>query len=389
MLFKRFSVPDEGKNLKREISSFFVEKWENHVAIGFCKISLIFRYITLNSPLIKGFYGLLRVISLKSPLIVHFIIYYEISQQGIVYGVVLFVLFDLSNQEMFACLLFLVYNIRNNLQRGCKKMKEMKDVRRIVVKVGSSTLTHPQGGLHFQKIDQLAMALSDIKNSGKDVILVSSGAVSAGVAKLQMRHRPTLMKEKQAAASVGQSELMFIYDKFFSQYGQTIAQLLLTKTITHNETLRMNAVNTLETLLSYGVIPIVNENDSVATDEIAYGDNDTLSAVTAYLTNADLLILLSDIDGLYDDNPTLHPNAKLIPVVNHISEEIQAMAKGAGSKHGTGGMVTKLYAAQYAGEHGIPMIIANGNQPSILYHILKNTYRGTLFDLKKEENLWR
>lgn len=194
-------------------------------------------------------------------------------------------LFDLSNQEMFACLLFLVYNIRNNLQRGCKKMKEMKDVRRIVVKVGSSTLTHPQGGLHFQKIDQLAMALSDIKNSGKDVILVSSGAVSAGVAKLQMRHRPTLMKEKQAAASVGQSELMFIYDKFFSQYGQTIAQLLLTKTITHNETLRMNAVNTLETLLSYGVIPIVNENDSVATDEIAYGDNDTLSAVTAYLTS--------------------------------------------------------------------------------------------------------
>ena len=266
-------------------------------------------------------------------------------------------------------------------------MKEMKDVRRIVVKVGSSTITHPQGGLHFQKIDQLAMVLSDIKNSGKDVILVSSGAVSAGVAKLQMRHRPTLMKEKQAAASVGQSELMFIYDKFFSQYGQTIAQLLLTKTITHNETLRINAVNTLETLLSYGVIPIVNENDSVATDEIAYGDNDTLSAVTAYLTNADLLILLSDIDGLYDDNPTLHPNAKLIPVVNHISEEIQAMAKGAGSKHGTGGMVTKLYAAQYAGEHGIPMIIANGKQPSILYHILKNTYRGTLFDLKKEENL--
>ena len=250
-------------------------------------------------------------------------------------------------------------------------MKEMKDVRRIVVKVGSSTLTHPQGGLHFQKIDQLAMVLSDIKNSGKDVILVSSGAVSAGVAKLQMRHRPTLMKEKQAAASVGQSELMFIYDKFFSQYGQTIAQLLLTKTITHNETLRINAVNTLETLLSYGVIPIVNENDSVATDEIAYGDNDTLSAVTAYLTNADLLILLSDIDGLYDDNPTLHPNAKLIPVVNHISEEIQAMAKGAGSKHGTGGMVTKLYAAQYAGEHGIPMIIANGKQPSILRYDIK------------------
>ena len=184
-------------------------------------------------------------------------------------------------------------------------MKDMKEIKRMVVKVGSSTLTHSGGGLNFQRIDALAMVLSDIKNSGFDIVLVSSGAVAAGVAKMQMRKRPELMREKQAAASVGQCELMFIYDKFFSQYGQSIAQLLITKTVTKNEMLRENAVNTLETLLEYGVIPIVNENDSVAVDEIAYGDNDTLSAVTAYLTNADLLVLLSDIDGLYVKNRQL------------------------------------------------------------------------------------
>ena len=189
-------------------------------------------------------------------------------------------------------------------------MKDMKQIKRIVVKVGSSTLTHPGGGLNFQRIDALAMVLSDIKNRGLDVVLVSSGAVAAGVAKMQMRKRPELMREKQAAASVGQCELMFIYDKFFSQYGQSIAQLLITKTVTKNEVLRANAVNTLETLLEYGVIPIVNENDSVAVDEIAYGDNDTLSAVTAYLTNADLLVLLSDICLLYTSRTSLCEEAE-------------------------------------------------------------------------------
>lgn len=263
-------------------------------------------------------------------------------------------------------------------------MKEMETVKRIVVKVGSSTLTHAQGGLNFQKIDQLAMVLSDIKNSGRDVILVSSGAVSAGVSKLQMKERPTLMREKQAAASVGQCELMFVYDKFFSQYGQTIAQLLLTKTVTRSEVLRSNAINTLETLLEYGVIPIVNENDSVAVDEIAYGDNDTLSAVTASLVKADLLVLLSDIDGLYNDNPNTNPNATLIPVVSSITKSIETMAKGAGSTHGTGGMITKLHAGKFANERHIPMIIANGKHPNILYDILNNTYRGTLFDSKEE-----
>ena len=228
------------------------------------------------------------------------------------------------------------------------------------------------------------MAISDLKNNGKQVILVSSGAVSAGVSKLHMQKRPSSMKEKQAAASVGQSELMFIYDKFFSQYGQTIGQLLLTKTITSNDVLRTNAINTFETLLDYGVIPIVNENDSIATDEIAYGDNDTLSAVTAHITNADLLILLSDIDGLYNDNPSTNPNAQLIPVVPMITPEIEHMAKGAGSAQGTGGMITKIKAAQYACSHHIPMIIANGEDPCILYNIIKGTYRGTLFEAKEE-----
>lgn len=263
-------------------------------------------------------------------------------------------------------------------------MKEMKDIKRIVVKVGSSTITR-SNGLNLRKIDQLAMVLSDIKNKGIDVVLVSSGAVSAGASKLKMKQRPSLMREKQAAASVGQCELMFIYDKFFSQYGQTISQLLITKTVTTSETLRYNAINTLETLLQYGVIPIVNENDSVAVDEIAYGDNDTLSAVTAFLVHSDLLVLLSDIDGLYDKNPSKYEDAKLIPVVKEIDEHILSMAEDASSKVGTGGMITKLHAAQFASEHGIPMIIANGAQPSILYDILENQYCGTLFDAAKEE----
>ena len=248
----------------------------------------------------------------------------------------------------------------------------MKDIKRIVVKVGSSTITR-ENGLNLRKIDQLAMVLSDIKNKGIDVVLVSSGAVSAGASKLKMKTRPSLMREKQAAASVGQCELMFIYDKFFSQYGQTISQLLITKTITANETPRINVINT-----------IVNENDSIAFDEIAYGDNDTLSAITAYLVHADLLVILSDIDGLYDKNPSKYDDAKLIPVVDGINSHILSMAEDASSNVGTGGMITKLHAAQYASEHNIPMIIANGKQPSILYDILEDNYKGTLFDVKEE-----
>lgn len=261
-------------------------------------------------------------------------------------------------------------------------MKNLQDVKRIVVKVGSSTLTHPDGGLNFRKIDRLAMVLADIKNSGKEVILVSSGAVAAGVSKLKMSSRPSEMKEKQAAASVGQCELMFIYDKYFSQYGQVVSQLLITKTVLTSETLRTNAVNTLETLLKYGVIPIVNENDSVAVDEIAYGDNDTLSAVTAKIIHADVLILLSDIDGLFDDDPTKNPHAQLIPVVEELNDDIYKLAKGAASKTGTGGMVTKLHAADIATQSGIDMVIANGANPDILYHILEGSNKCTRFIAK-------
>lgn len=262
-------------------------------------------------------------------------------------------------------------------------MKEMSEIKRIVVKVGSSTITR-QDGLNLRKLDQLAMVLSDIKNKGLDVVLVSSGAVSAGANKLKMKERPRSMKEKQAAASVGQCELMFIYDKLFSQYGQMISQLLITKTDTTNEVLRENVINTLDTLLQYGVIPIINENDSVAIDEIAYGDNDTLSAVSAYLVKADLLIILSDIDGLYDKNPSQYEDAKLIDVVHQIDDRIRSMAGDSNSNVGTGGMITKLHAAQLAKEHNIPMIIANGQNPSILYDILENKYRGTLFDCEEE-----
>ncbi len=254
-----------------------------------------------------------------------------------------------------------------------------KDYRRIVVKVGSSTLTHAQGGLNLRRIDRLAMVLSDIKNSNHEVILVSSGAVAAGAAKLALKKRPQLMKEKQAAASIGQCELMFLYDKMFSQYGQIVSQLLLTKTVLTNEMLRENATNTLSTLLSYGVIPIVNENDSVAVDEIAYGDNDTLSAVTASIIQADLLILLSDIDGLFDDDPTVNPHAELISEVRCIDASVTKLAKDSSTKVGTGGMITKLQAAQIAMDNHIDMIIANGDNPDILYDILNDTARCTKF----------
>lgn len=251
--------------------------------------------------------------------------------------------------------------------------------KRIVVKIGSSSLTHETHGLDLRKIDRLAMVLSDLKNRGHEIILVSSGAVAAGRAKLQFQDRPATMKEKQAAASIGQCELMFLYDKFFSQYGQIVAQLLLTKTVLTNATLRENAVNTLTTLLHYGVIPIVNENDSVAVDEIAYGDNDTLSALTANIIHADLLILLSDIDGLYDDDPIKNPNATFIKEVTHLDETLMSLAKDTSSNVGTGGMVTKLQAAKIAMEADMDMIIANGAHPDILYDVLEGSARCTRF----------
>jgi glutamate 5-kinase len=255
--------------------------------------------------------------------------------------------------------------------------------KRIVVKVGSSTITHDTGKLNLRMMDKIAMVLSDIKNEGTDVVLVTSAAVAAGVSKLGLTERPKTTKEKQAAASVGQCELMFAYDKVFSQYNQTVSQLLLTRDITENPVLKENVTNTFETLFTYNVIPIVNENDSVAIEELVYGDNDTLSAVTAKLVCADLLIILSDIDGLYDGNPQDNPDARLIPVVREITEEIESVAGGSQSSVGTGGMATKIAAAKIAVVNGIDMAIVNGKSPELIYDVLDGKAVGTLF-LKKE-----
>lgn len=258
-------------------------------------------------------------------------------------------------------------------------MKKTKDAKRIVIKVGTSTLTHHSGCLNLQRMDRLAMVLSDIQNQGREVILVSSGAITAGMKKIGMKSRPKEIKEKQACASVGQCELMFIYDKMFSQYGHAVAQMLLTKDITENEVLQKNVVNTFETLLEHKVIPIINENDSVAIDEIVYGDNDMLSAVTAKLLNADLLVILTDIEGLYDSNPQENPDANFISVVEAIDESIEAVAGGSLSGVGTGGMAAKIHAAKLAVDHGVNVIIANGERPERLYDILEGRPVGTLF----------
>lgn len=258
-------------------------------------------------------------------------------------------------------------------------LKHIKEAKRIVIKVGSSTLSHGTGKLNLRRMDCLVRVLSDMMNSGREVILVTSGAQAAGVSKLGLKERPKSIREKQAAASVGQCDLMYIYDKLFTQYGHTVSQLLLTKDVTENEIRCENVVNTMETLLEYKIIPIVNENDTVAVDEIVYGDNDTLSAVTAKIMNADLLVLLTDIDGLYDCNPQENVDAKLIPVVEEITDEIAGMAGDSISGVGTGGMVTKIHAARIAVEKGIDVIIANGDNPERLYDILDGRAVGTLF----------
>lgn len=258
-------------------------------------------------------------------------------------------------------------------------ISSIRNAHRIVIKVGTSTLTHDSGKLNLRKMDKLAMVLSDLQNEGREIILVSSAAITAGMSKLGLKERPKTVKGKQAAASVGQCELMFIYDKLFSQYGHTVAQMLLTKDIVQNEVLRNNVINTFETLLEYKVIPIINENDSVAIDEIVYGDNDTLSAVTAKLLNADLLIILSDIDGLYDRNPQKDIDARLIPVVEDITEEIENFAGDSISGVGTGGMITKIHAAKIALESSINVIIMNGEKPERINDIFEGRQVGTLF----------
>lgn len=260
----------------------------------------------------------------------------------------------------------------------------MENKSRLVVKVGTSTLTHEGGKLNFKSFDALASVLADIHNMGNDVILVSSGAIAVGACKLLMAERPKELRFKQAAAAVGQCELMHLYDKFFGEYGQTVAQILLTGDDIELPEKKQNLITTFDALLEMGIIPIVNENDSVSYTEIesehkVFGDNDTLSAVVAVLTGADKLVLLSDIEGLYDDNPHDNPDARLIREVRVIDDEIRALAGGAGSNRGTGGMITKLQAASLATENGIDMVIASGARPELLYDVVEGKPAGTLF----------
>ena len=249
----------------------------------------------------------------------------------------------------------------------------------IVVKVGTSTLTYGGGGINIRRVEKLVKVLSDIKNSGKNVVLVSSGAIGVGMGKLGMKTRPACTRDKQALAAIGQCELMNYYSRLFGDYNHNVAQILLTKDVVSDPVRNENARSTFERLLQLGIIPIVNENDTVSTEQIEFGDNDTLSATVSCLANADLLIILSDIDGLYDSDPRTNPDAKLIDVVEKTDASIEALAGGAGSKLGTGGMITKIHAASIANESGIDMIIANGSEPDILYDIMDGKKVGTLF----------
>ncbi len=250
---------------------------------------------------------------------------------------------------------------------------------RIVVKVGTTTLAHKTGHLNIRHMEELCKVLSDIKNAGDEVILVSSGAIGMGMGKLQLRERPKTLPGKQACAAVGQCELMYTYDKCFSEYNHTIAQILLTGGDINDPVRRQNFINTMEHLLEMQVLPIINENDTVSTDEIVIGDNDTLAAIVATAADADLLILLSDIDGLYSADPRKDKNAVLIEKVTELTPEIMALGGGSASGMGTGGMATKLNAAKIATEAGCDMVIANGSKPSILYNIMDGESVGTRF----------
>ena len=265
--------------------------------------------------------------------------------------------------------------------------ENVKNAKRIVVKVGTSTLTYENGQINLGRIEKLTRVLSDVVNSGKEVTLVTSGAVGVGVGKLKLKEKPTNIREIQALASIGQCELMHIYSKFFGEYSHTVGQVLLTRDVIEDEHIKENVCNTFELLLNKGIIPIVNENDTVSIDELEniakFGDNDNLSAIVSVLINADVLIILSDIDGFYDKNPKENEDAQLIKQIDEITDEIEACAGGAGSSLGTGGMATKLVAAKKANKAGVDLVLANGEDPAIISEILSGEEIGTLFTAKK------
>lgn len=263
-------------------------------------------------------------------------------------------------------------------------MRNISEKQRIVIKLGTSTLAHKTGKLNIRRMTNLVRVISDLHNSGREIIMVSSGAVGLGAGKLGLPEKPRDTKMKQAVAAIGQCELMHVYDDMFAKYSVTVAQILLTKTIINNPSHCENFINTVGTLVKMGVIPIVNENDTIAIDELELeiGENDSLSALVAELSRADLLLILSDIDALYDDDPRMNPDAKPIPLVEEITPEIEAMAGGAGTSLGTGGMSTKITAAKIATNAGIDMVIMNGRDPEKLYDLFEDKEIGTLFRAK-------
>ena len=254
---------------------------------------------------------------------------------------------------------------------------------RIVIKVGTSTLAHSTGLLNIKRVEEMCKVISDLKNAGHEVVLVSSGAIGMGLGKVGIHKRTDDISTLQAGAAIGQCELMYVYDKLFGEYNHTVAQILMTGAFVAIDDYGKNLNNTLFRLLELGVIPIVNENDTVTTDEIVIGDNDTLGAIIAQRVGADMLIILSDIDGLYTSNPAVDPDAKRLDVIEEITEEIEALAGAEGSHLGTGGMITKIKAAKMVTESGIDMVIANGKNPEVLYDIVEGGGICTRFPAKK------
>ena len=255
--------------------------------------------------------------------------------------------------------------------------------KRIVVKVGTSTLTYENGRLNLKCIERMAWVLSDLVNQGKEVVLVTSGAIGVGATRLSFAQRPKEIKKKQAAAAVGQAVLIQIYQNFFKEYNQAIAQILLTKEEIENEQRRTNTLNTLNTLLELGIVPIINANDTISTYEIEFSDNDNLSAMVADMIEADLLILLTDIDGLYDKDPKTNTDAKRISFVPEVTEQIHKMAGQKGSKFSVGGMATKVQAAEYCQKSGVNMVVALGDDPTIVHKIIEGEDVGTFFKARR------
>ena len=259
-------------------------------------------------------------------------------------------------------------------------MRDFSECKRIVIKVGTSTLTYPNGKLNLRRIDALCRVISDLKNQGKEMVLVSSGAIGVGVERLKLPKKPDDICGRQAAAAVGQTLLMEIYNKIFTEYGCVAGQLLLTKDVLDKPVMKENAQNTFEQLLDFGVVPIVNENDSISVDEIKFGDNDHLSGLVAQLIDADLLILLTDIDGLYNKDPKRFDDAIRIATVKDLSEKIEEGLSSETGKLGTGGILTKVHAARICAQRGISAVIANGENPSVLYDVLEGKDVGTFFE---------